>query len=139
MSRKQQRSKPVLKPITKNQEILLDSINNNLITFVFGPAGTGKSWVSVGAAIEHVYNNKVKQIVITRPVVETGHTLGFLPGTAIDKIQPYMTPLWDIILQFWPKENFAHKLEGVELINSVTMDNSDIVRHSLVSKILERI
>lgn len=85
----------------------MKSIERNLITFALGPAGCGKSFISIGAAIQDVYNGLVDQIILTRPVVEVGNSLGFLPGNAIEKLEPYMAPLFDAVNQFWPKEKIS--------------------------------
>lgn len=94
----------IVVPKTKNQDILLKTIEKNLITFALGAAGTGKTFISIGAAIQHVYNGWVNKIILTRPVVEVGHTIGYLPGNASEKLEPYIAPLFDAIGRFWPKE-----------------------------------
>jgi len=103
-----------LVPKTKNQAILLDEIRKNLIVFAIGPAGSGKSHISVGSAIEHVYNKWVEKIIITRPVVESGENLGFLPGSFQDKISPYLRPVLDEKNEFWSDK--SHVQPEIEIV-----------------------
>ena len=100
MARKKRASKqPVrqsrkkLRPKTKNQSEYIQSMVESDVTFCSGPAGSGKTAVSVGLACEYILQHKVDKIVITRPVVESGRGLGFLPGTLTDKVQPYLVPI----------------------------------------------
>lgn len=87
----------VVVPKNVNQAKYLDSIENNVITFGLGPAGTGKTYLAIFAAINHLLEKKVKRIILTRPAVEAGEKLGYLPGTLYEKINPYMKPLYDSI------------------------------------------
>lgn len=82
-----------LKPKTKNQEDYIISMSQSDVTFCSGPAGTGKTAVAVGLACEYLLNERIEKIIITRPVVETGRGLGFLPGSLVEKIQPYLVPI----------------------------------------------
>jgi len=86
-------SRKTLKPKTKNQENYIISMAESDITFCAGPAGSGKTAVAVGLACEYILANKIEKIVITRPVVESGRGLGFLPGTLTEKVQPYLVPI----------------------------------------------
>lgn len=86
-------SRKTLKPKTKNQETYIIAMAESDITFCSGPAGSGKTAVAVGLACEYILANKVEKIVITRPVVESGRGLGFLPGTLTEKVQPYLIPI----------------------------------------------
>jgi len=117
-------------PKTKNQDKLLKSIERNLITFAIGPAGCGKSYLSIGAAIQDVYNNNVEQIILTRPVVEVGNSLGFLPGGPTDKLEPYMAPLFDAVNQFWPKDK-VHELNirviPLNFMRGITFRNAFVI------------
>lgn len=79
------------------QELYLESLRNIQITFGTGPAGTGKTYLVMGVALEKLMNNEVSRIVITRPIVEAGEHLGFLPGTLEEKIHPYLLPILDSI------------------------------------------
>ncbi|MDC1324995.1 PhoH family protein [Ulvibacter sp.] len=83
----------ILRPKTRNQETYMQSINKSDVTFCSGPAGSGKTSVSVGMACEYLIEKKVDKIIITRPVVESGRGLGHLPGTLVEKINPYLIPI----------------------------------------------
>lgn len=82
-------------PKTKNQSLYIQSIKNNDITFCKGPAGSGKTAIAVGLACDLLLCGKIEKIIITRPVIESGRGLGFLPGTMIEKINPYLVPILD--------------------------------------------
>ena len=82
-----------LKPKTDNQAQYIRAMSESDVTFCSGPAGSGKTSVSVGLACEYLLQEKVKKIIITRPVVESGRGLGYLPGTLIEKINPYLIPI----------------------------------------------
>lgn len=96
-----------LKPKTVNQNDFIRTIAENTVTFCQGVAGSGKTHIAVGMAIEYLLENKVKKIVITRPVVESGEKLGFLPGTAEEKLHPYLLPILDEIAHFIPMSQYA--------------------------------
>ena len=83
----------VLKPKTKNQEEYIKTIEKNDVTFCTGPAGTGKAAVAVGIACDYLLDKRVEKLVVTRPVIESGRGLGFLPGTFEEKIHPYLVPV----------------------------------------------
>jgi phosphate starvation-inducible PhoH-like protein len=109
-----------LKPRTKNQEEVIRTIAENIISFCIGSAGTGKTHIAVGMAIEYLLENKVDKIIITRPVVESGEKLGYLPGTAEEKLHPYLLPILDEISHFVPMSQYAtlktqNKIEIVPL------------------------
>ena len=89
-----------LKPKTINQKDYIRNVDENTITFCQGAAGTGKTHIAVGMALEYLLDMKVEKIVITRPVVEAGERLGFLPGTAEEKLHPYLLPLFDELSHF---------------------------------------
>ena len=82
-----------LKAKTKNQEVYIKAIEDNDVTLCTGPAGTGKTAVSVGLACDYLLDGRVEKIVVTRPVIESGRGLGFLPGTFEEKIHPYLIPV----------------------------------------------
>ena len=82
---------------TKGQKKYLDEVLNNDIAFAIGPAGTGKTYQAVACAVSALKNNEIQKIVITRPVVEAGERLGFLPGDLKEKVDPYLTPLYDAL------------------------------------------
>jgi len=89
-----------INPKTYNQKRFLNSIKKNDLTFAIGPAGTGKTFLAVGMALYYYLNKKVERIVLTRPVVEAGEKLGFLPGDIKQKINPYLRPLYDSLYYF---------------------------------------
>jgi phosphate starvation-inducible PhoH-like protein len=95
-----------LKPKTENQENYIVSMAEADVTFCSGPAGSGKTAVSVGMACEYILASKVDKIVITRPVVESGRGIGFLPGTMTEKIHPYMVPTIEEIKLYLGLETF---------------------------------
>ena len=95
-----------LKPKTRNQSDYIVSMSENDVTFCSGPAGSGKTAVAVGLACEYILNNKVERIVITRPVVESGRGIGFLPGTLIEKVHPYMVPIIEEMKLYLGTETF---------------------------------
>ncbi len=84
-------------PKTFNQKIYVDAIKKNDLTFGVGPAGTGKTFLGVAMALDALKSNIVKKIILTRPVVEAGESLGFLPGDLKEKIDPYLVPLYDAL------------------------------------------
>lgn len=88
--------KPI-KAKTLNQGKYIDSIINNMITFGIGPAGTGKTFLAICMAVKYLRNNEVERIVLTRPAIEAGEKLGFLPGDLQNKIDPYLRPLYDAL------------------------------------------
>ena len=88
---------------TKGQKKYYQAVLNNDIVFAIGPAGTGKTFQAVACAVSALKNNLVEKIVITRPVVEAGEHLGFLPGDLKDKVDPYLTPLYDALHKMLPK------------------------------------
>jgi len=87
----------VISPKTANQKIYIDAIRNNDIVFGVGPAGTGKTYLAVAMAISALLNNQVRSIILTRPAVEAGEKLGFLPGDIAQKVNPYLRPLHDAL------------------------------------------
>ena len=86
-----------IRPKTANQKRYVDAIENNTITFGIGPAGTGKTYLAMAKAVAALQAKKVNRIVLTRPAVEAGESLGFLPGTLSEKIDPYLRPLFDAL------------------------------------------
>lgn len=109
-----------LSPRTPNQKNYIDSVNKSVITFCQGLAGSGKTHIAVGIALEYLLDSKVKKIIITRPVLEAGERIGYLPGTAEEKLHPYLLPIVDEILHFIPMAQYAslklnNKIEVVPL------------------------
>jgi len=101
-----------------NQKSVLQQISQNDIVFCAGPAGSGKTHLSVGAAIEYFLKNKVSRIVVTRPIVQVGERIGFLPGTAEQKLDPYLYPVFDEFRHFMSHDEIAtHKnSRSIEII-----------------------
>ena len=87
----------LIKPKTTNQKKLVDAVRKNDIVFAIGPAGTGKTYISVALAVKALKNKEIKRIIITRPAVEAGENLGFLPGDLKEKIDPYLRPIYDAL------------------------------------------
>ena len=86
-----------IRPKSSGQKRYVDAIRNNVITFGIGPAGTGKSWLAVACAVQALQAGEVERIILTRPAVEAGERLGFLPGDVMDKVDPYLRPLYDAL------------------------------------------
>lgn len=89
-----------LKPKTQNQSEYIRSVAENTITFCHGVAGSGKTHIAIGMALEYLLSQKVEKIIITRPVLEAGEKIGYLPGTAEEKLHPYLLPILDEINYF---------------------------------------
>lgn len=87
----------VIRPKTLGQKAYVDAIENTTITFGIGPAGTGKTYLAMAKAVQALQRKEVSRIILTRPAVEAGERLGFLPGTLTDKIDPYLRPLYDAL------------------------------------------
>ncbi|MEZ4936474.1 MAG: PhoH family protein [Crocinitomicaceae bacterium] len=100
-----------IKARTLNQRKLVDSIVQNDMVFAVGPAGTGKTYTAVAMAVRALKNKEVKRIILTRPAVEAGENLGFLPGDLKDKLDPYLQPLYDGLRDMIPPEKLAEYLE----------------------------
>lgn len=96
---------------TVNQARLVESIATNDLVFAVGPAGTGKTYTGVAMAVKALKNKEVKRIVLTRPAVEAGENLGFLPGDLKEKLDPYMQPLYDALRDMIPAEKLASYIE----------------------------
>jgi phosphate starvation-inducible PhoH-like protein len=86
-----------VRPRTQGQQEYLESIARHEMTFAIGPAGTGKTYMAMAVAVSHLMNKKVKRLILTRPAVEAGENLGFLPGDLEEKISPYLRPLYDAL------------------------------------------
>lgn len=96
----------LIKPKTLGQKRYVDSIRQNLVTFGIGPAGTGKTYLAVALAAYYLKNREVERIVLTRPAVEAGEKLGFLPGDLQEKIDPYLRPLYDALSDMFGYDQF---------------------------------
>ncbi len=101
-----------IKPKTANQQSLVKSVREKDLVFVVGPAGTGKTYISVAMAVRALKNKEVKRIIITRPAVEAGETLGFLPGDLKEKLDPYLRPIYDALRDMVPGEKLKYYMEN---------------------------
>lgn len=99
-------------PKTKNQRTLVKASGDNDVVFAIGPAGTGKTYISVALAVQALKNKSVKKIIISRPAVEAGEHLGFLPGDLQEKIDPYLRPIYDALDDMIHKEKLQHYLDN---------------------------
>ncbi len=104
------KGKPI-KPKTAGQKKYTDLIKKNTIVFGIGPAGTGKTFLAVAMAVTALRERKISRIVLTRPAVEAGEKLGYLPGDLQDKIDPYLRPLYDALFEMLGAENYAKQVE----------------------------
>jgi len=102
----------IIKARTANQRKLVNECSDNDMTFAIGPAGTGKTYTAVAIAVRALKNKEVKRIILTRPAVESGENLGFLPGDLKEKLDPYMQPLYDGLRDMIPAEKLAAMLEA---------------------------
>jgi len=101
----------VIKPKTVGQKRYMDLINSKDVTFGIGPAGTGKTYLAVAAAVNAFRKKEVERIILTRPAVEAGEKLGFLPGDLQDKVDPYLRPLYDALFDIMGPENYLRNVE----------------------------
>jgi phosphate starvation-inducible protein PhoH and related proteins len=102
----------VIKAKSPNQQRLVDAVEKNDLVFALGPAGTGKTYISVALAVRALKNKEVKKIIISRPVVEAGENLGFLPGDMKDKVDPYLRPIYDALEDMIPVEKLKYYYEN---------------------------
>jgi len=124
----------LIKPQTPNQRKIVVSSRKNDMVFLVGPAGTGKTFVSVALAVRALKNKEVKKIILTRPAVEAGENLGFLPGDLKEKLDPYLQPLYDALRAMIPHERLESHIEkGVIQIAPLafmrgrTLDNAFVI------------
>jgi phosphate starvation-inducible PhoH-like protein len=101
----------LVRPKTSGQKRYVDAIRDNVITFGLGPAGTGKSWLAVAMAVQALQAKQVQRIILTRPAVEAGERLGFLPGDLMAKVDPYLRPLYDALYDMVDVEGAQRLLE----------------------------
>ena len=125
--------KPV-KPKTLGQKMYVDAIRKNMIVFGLGPAGTGKTYLAMAMAITAFKNDEVGRIILTRPAIEAGEKLGFLPGDLQSKVDPYLRPLYDALYQIMGAESFAKNMEKglievapLAYMRGRTLDNAYII------------
>ena len=102
-------------PRTVNQKLYVDAIRKNTITFGIGPAGTGKTYLATAMAVQAFFGKQVGRIILTRPAVEAGESLGFLPGTVSEKVDPYFRPLFDALYDMIEGEKLAALIEKGEI------------------------
>ena len=98
-------------PKTVGQKRYVDAIRNNTLTFAIGPAGTGKTYLAVAVAVKALQERQVSRLILTRPAVEAGERLGFLPGTLYEKIDPYMRPLYDALYEMTGPDTLPRLME----------------------------
>lgn len=124
----------VVKARTANQRKMVESINRNDVLFAIGPAGTGKTYTAVALAVRALKNKEIKRIILTRPAVEAGENLGFLPGDLKEKIDPYLRPLYDALDDMIPAEKLKVYLENrtieiapLAFMRGRTLDNCFVI------------
>jgi len=124
----------LIKARTSNQRKLSDLISKNDMVFAVGPAGTGKTYTAVALAVRALKNREVKRIILTRPAVEAGENLGFLPGDMKDKLDPYMQPLYDALNDMIPLEKLKAFIEEriiqiapLAFMRGRTLDNAFVI------------
>ncbi|MBO6516686.1 MAG: PhoH family protein [Bacteroidia bacterium] len=124
----------VIKPRTANQKALVKAAEKHDVVFAVGPAGTGKTYTGVALAVRALKKKEVKKIILARPAVEAGESLGFLPGDLKEKIDPYLRPLYDSLLDMIPPDKYAKYIENgtVEVIplafmRGRTLDNCYVI------------
>jgi phosphate starvation-inducible PhoH-like protein len=123
----------LIKAQTANQRKLVDSMRKNDMVFAIGPAGTGKTYTGVALAVQALKNKEVKRIILTRPAVEAGENLGFLPGDLKEKLDPYMQPLYDALRDMIPSEKLESYLEkGVIQIAPLAFMRGRTLDHAFV-------
>ena len=125
--------KPI-KPKTLGQKAYVDAIRKNMIVFGVGPAGTGKTYLAMAMAITAFKNDEVGRIILTRPAIEAGEKLGFLPGDLQSKVDPYLRPLYDALYQIMGAESFLKNMEKglievapLAYMRGRTLDNAYII------------
>ena len=124
----------LVKPRTHNQRKMVASIEDNDMVFAIGPAGTGKTYTSVALAVRALKNKEVRKIILTRPAVEAGENLGFLPGDLKEKLDPYLQPLYDALQDMINPEKLAEYMESgviqiapIGFMRGRTLDNAFVI------------
>lgn len=124
----------LIKPLTPNQRLLVEKIQTNDMVFAIGPAGTGKTYTGVAMAVKALKDKQVKRIILTRPAVEAGENLGFLPGDMKEKLDPYMQPLYDALRDMVAHEKLADYIERgtiqiapLAFMRGRTLDNAFVI------------
>jgi len=124
----------IIKAITPNQKKMVESVEHNDMIFAIGPAGTGKTYTAVALAVRALKNKQVRRIILTRPAVEAGETLGFLPGDLKDKLDPYLQPLYDALWDMMPMQKLLSYMEDktieiapLAFMRGRTLDNAYVI------------
>ncbi|MBY0543645.1 MAG: PhoH family protein [Sphingobacteriaceae bacterium] len=124
----------MIKARTANQRRMVDSIGKNDVLFAIGPAGTGKTYTAVALAVRALKNKEIKRIILTRPAVEAGESLGFLPGDLKEKVDPYLRPLYDALDDMIPPDKLKLYLENrtieiapLAFMRGRTLDNCFVI------------
>ncbi len=124
----------VVKARTANQKLMVRSSEKNDVVFAIGPSGTGKTYTAVALAVRALKNKEIKRIILTRPAVEAGENLGFLPGDLKEKIDPYLRPLYDALLDMIPAEKLKSYMEHsiievapLAFMRGRTLDNAYVI------------
>ena len=124
----------IIKAKTFNQKRLVESMRKNDLVFAIGPAGTGKTYTGVALAVNALKEKQVKRIVLTRPAVEAGENLGFIPGDLNEKLDPYMQPLYDALRDMIPSEKLKSHIEKgiiqiapLAFMRGRTLDNAFVI------------
>ena len=124
----------IIKAITPNQKRLVESAEKNDMVFVVGPAGPGKTYTAVALAVKALKNKQIKRIILTRPAVEAGENLGFLPGDLRDKLDPYLQPLYDALWDMMPMQKLMALMEDkvieiapLAFMRGRTLDNAYVI------------
>jgi phosphate starvation-inducible PhoH-like protein len=124
----------IIKAITPNQKKMVESVDQNDMVFAIGPAGTGKTYTAVALAVRALKNKQVRRIILTRPAVEAGENLGFLPGDLKDKLDPYLQPLYDALWDMMPMQKLLSYMEDktieiapLAFMRGRTLDNAYVI------------
>lgn len=124
----------LIKTISDNQRLMVEKTSTNDLLFVIGPAGTGKTYIAIALAVKALRNKEVKKIIISRPAVEAGENLGYLPGDLKEKLDPYLQPLYDALMDIIPnkklKEYFEEgiiEIAPLAFMRGRTLDNAFVI------------
>ncbi|RZJ30300.1 MAG: PhoH family protein, partial [Flavobacterium sp.] len=124
----------MIKALTQNQQLLVDTMMKNDMVFAVGPAGTGKTYTGVAMAVKALKEKAVKRIILTRPAVEAGENLGFLPGDMKEKLDPYMQPLYDALRDMIPAQSLEDyvtkgiiQIAPLAFMRGRTLDNAFVI------------
>jgi len=124
----------IIKAITPNQKKMVESVESSDMIFAIGPAGTGKTYTAVALAVRALKNKQIRRIILTRPAVEAGETLGFLPGDLKDKLDPYLQPLYDALWDMMPMQKLLSYMEDktieiapLAFMRGRTLDNAYVI------------